>query len=655
MFALTRVVVKSAVPKSLVPTSVVRRTESLSKLLFGAIRREARSRRPVYVAVGALFLCASVGIANPVDSPSKADVLPQAPKLSAELCALLDDPDLRVRMDGLLYNLLRGCGRSHELGGVESHQRTGEGARVAATDQLVNDRTGEAGISTTQSETSMAENPNTGTLCSAFNDSFEIFSNNGLTGFGRSTDDGATWTDGGPVGDNTAGDPALAWSERDSAFYIATLSLTGGLELNVSTDDCQSFSFAGTPATGGDDKELIAIDNNPGSPFFGRIYVAWADFGAGARIAFTHSDDSGATWTPQINLSDAGDSAQSAWPVVAPNGDVFVAWVHWFNDPNETFEIEVTRSTNGGASFNKVTPPSNGETEPRDATWSGTCGRPALNGGIRYSPFPQLAVGSDGVLHVAYSYDPDGLDTGDIVNVYYRRSVDNGATWGPEIRLNDVTTNDQYSPTLSVGAGGVVMATWYDRRLDPGNLLQDVFRSISTDNGLTWGANERLTDASSPIELDPILTTCYHGDYDTSIVTSSGALVAQWSDDRNTVDGRNDPDVWTEALPATGGFVLSPPNPGAPGAPNTWAFTGAAAGAEVFVILGRDAGSTPVPGCPGLNLTIANTIPIDQTIADGSGAGSVTRDVPPGASGTFFFEAVDRTSCAVSNRVVGSF
>jgi len=559
-------------------------------------------------------------------------------------------------MDGLLYVLLRGCGREDELGGVETFPGFEATESKAATDALVNDRTGEDGVSTTQSETSIAENPNTGTVCSAFNDSFHLFSGDGLTGFSRSTDGGATWQDQGPVGSNTSGDPAIAWSQRDNAFYIATLSQTAGIELNVSTDDCRSFSFAGVPATNGDDKELIAIDNNPASPFYGRIYVAWLDVGFGARISLTTSDNGGSTWSPQIALSDSGDAVQGAWPVVAPNGDMFVAWLHWFSFPDGPFEIEIARSTNGGATFSKVTPPVTGKEVPRDASWSGTCDRSALKGGIRYSPSPQIAVASDGTLHSIYSYDPDGFDVGDVVNVYYRRSTDNGATWETEIQLNDVSTNDQYSPTLAAGPDGVVLASWYDRRLDTNNLLQDVFRSVSTDGGLTWSSNERLTDVSSPIELDPVLLPCYHGDYDTSIVTSTGDQISQWSDDRNTVDGRNDPDVWTDSTPGTGGgFTLAPPDPGAPGVENSWSFTGATASSTVWVLVSRNPGVTPVPGCPGLDLALAAATPVGNEAADPAGAGAVTRSVPAGASGTFLFQAVDTAGCTVSNTVEGMF
>jgi hypothetical protein len=141
---------------------------------------------------------------------------------------------------------------------------------------------------------------------------------------------------------------------------------------------------------------------------------------------------------------------------------------------------------------------------------------------------------------------------GDVVNVYYRRSTDNGTNWSTEAQLNEVSTNDQYFPTI-FAKGTDLIASWYDRQYDAaeggGNLLQDYQRRISNDAGLNWQTSERVTDVSSPIRLDPGTAGCYHGDYDQSLITAGGAQHVQWADDRNLccVPERNDPDVWTES------------------------------------------------------------------------------------------------------------
>ena len=461
----------------------------------------------------------------------------------AEMCALLDDPQKVRYMDGLLFNLALSCGRTDLLGSVPG-SADGKSARgvEGEADAQVNDDTG--GSETTQSETSIAENEVTGTICSGFNDSCELFcpdGGGGLTGFARSTDGGATWDDRGAAGAESLGDPSIVWRRSDGFFYLSTLRSGVGLALYRSTDDCQSFSLLTAPETGTADKEFLAVDNFPKSKNYGNLYLAY--LGSGGIVA-RRSTDGGATWSSSVSLG----TGQGAWPIVAPNGDVFISWVSFGSN---MVSLPVMRSTNGGVGYSAVTNVITNAVQPRDATASSNCSRDALNGNIRYLPSPQLAITDDGVLHVVYSYDPDGLDTGDVVDVFYRRSTDSGATWSAEVRLNDdATTRDQYFPTLAAN-GNTLQATWYDRRLDPGNLLQDTYRSISTDGGLTWGPNERLSDVSTPIEFDEGVLPCYHGDYDQGLVTEGGATVAQWSDDRNAGEVA---DVFTET--SEGGLVF---------------------------------------------------------------------------------------------------
>jgi hypothetical protein len=482
---------------------------------------------------------------------------------SAAACALLDTP-ARFAMDGLLFALATGCNRPDVLAGPEAPEvigRPGEGSTVP--DVQVNDSTGESGSSTTQSETSLAVSGATGTLCSGWNDSFEFFGNGcGFTGFGRSTDGGTTWADQGGVGGvancDHFGDPSVLWRDSDDDFYYAALSGGGGLNVYRSTDDCTSFGFLSTPtSTGGDDKEILTVDNHAGSPFSGRMYVAWTNFtiATGGAIQVKSSDD-GTSWSSAVTLDSTTFPvvAQSAWPVVAPDGNVYVAWLHYDNFTSGPIDIRVSRSTDGGASFTPVTDPLTNGVSPRQAAASAACGRPALNGNIRYLAGPQLAVtpslvdGGTPVLHVVYSYDPDGFNVGDVVNVYYRRSTDNGANWSTELQLNEVGTNDQYFPTIAA-EGQTLIASWYDRQYDAGNLLQDYQRRLSNDAGVNWQASERVTDVSSPIRIDPSLAACYHGDYDYSLITPAGGQHVQWADDRNLccVPERNDPDVWTES------------------------------------------------------------------------------------------------------------
>jgi hypothetical protein len=104
-------------------------------------------------------------------SESAAGPPPRRPP--REVCRLLDDPQTRPLMDAVLNHLLPACGREHELGGVLASPRTepaGAAGDTAGPDVPVSDPSGDSGISQTQSETSLARNDVTGTLCSGYND-----------------------------------------------------------------------------------------------------------------------------------------------------------------------------------------------------------------------------------------------------------------------------------------------------------------------------------------------------------------------------------------------------------------------------------------------------------------------------------------------------
>ena len=514
-----------------------------------------------HLAVALLALLTVIGSAVPTFAEGPAGGPLQIKKASPEACAMLDNAPTRARMDGLLYKLLLSCGRADELGYVVQSpaiDTSTEGGASGLADVLVNDPVGDDGTNShTQSESSLAYSETTGTICSGYNDSFHgVVQNQGFTGISRSTDGGATFDDRGPLGANSFGDPSLIWSRSDQNFYIAALE-SNGLGIWRSTDDCESFTFVGNTHVGGsDDKEILAIDNTMASPFFGRMYVGWTDF-TDSRIYVNYSSDNGVTWSTPVAVSAVGADVQGAWPVVAPNGDVFVGWVRWNPFPDGPIDIEIVRSTDGGDTFAAVTNPATGEVNPRDNAASGACFRPALDGNIRYLPSPQLVVGPDGVLHVVYSYDQDGFDVGDEVDVFYRRSLDSGATWEPEIQLNDDgTTTDQFFPTLSIGESNTVISTWYDRRNDPNNILFDYYQRTSFDGGANWQPSIRLSDVSSPVFLDPNLAGCYHGDYDMQIQTAEFNLV-QWSDDRNIQDGHNDPDIWFEPVAIGTDFLVT--------------------------------------------------------------------------------------------------
>jgi hypothetical protein len=147
-------------------------------------------------------------------------------------CSMLDNPIIRQLMSAMFETkLLTACDRKQELGRVGTTPQSGLSS-LLDTDVQVNDSSGDSGSSHTQSETSIALNEDTGTLCSGYNDSYHgVVQGQGYTGFSRSIDSGATFTDGGGSGeeqmDISISPPCIvrAWAFGDLSTIARPLPL----------------------------------------------------------------------------------------------------------------------------------------------------------------------------------------------------------------------------------------------------------------------------------------------------------------------------------------------------------------------------------------------------------------------------------------------
>ncbi len=79
--------------------------------------------------------------------------------------------------------------------------------------------------------------------------------------------------------------------------------------------------------------------------------------------------------------------------------------------------------------------------------------------------------------------------------------------------------------------------------------------------------------------------------------------------------------------------------------------SGATPNATIGFGYGFSGGSTPVPGCPGLTVNIANAQLAGTDIADGAGNASTQGFVPGAACGLLHIQAVDLSACKTSNIV----
>jgi hypothetical protein len=225
------------------------------------------------------------------------------------------------------------------------------------------------------------------------------------------------------------------------------------------------------------------------------VHIAWTDSRNGStngEIYYKRSEDGGSTWGADTRLTNAPLSSES--PSMAISGPVLhLVWYDWRNDPmgNGYSDIYYKCSTDGGLTWG---PDIRLTSDPHNF----------------YSGFPCVAV-SGSVVHVAWEDDRNGN-----YDVYYKNSTDGGLTWGAETQL----TNDpagQSDPCLSV-SGSVVHVVWHDNRYSYNEY--EIFYKRSTDGGITWGTDTRLTN-------DP-------NDSGYPTIASSGSYVhVVWEDNRD--------------------------------------------------------------------------------------------------------------------------
>ncbi len=440
--------------------------------------------------------------------------------------------------------------------GCAATPATGTGPRVPPpgglpVNVLVNDPAEDGTTNRdTQSETTLAVDGTT--VMAAYNDSFKAnLSPQQYTGYSFSTDQGETFTDGGGLPVNPAGDlgdPVLAHDNQTGRTYLATLSFGVPLHIWRSDDDLHTIMAPvnGAPGRNGLDKEWLTVDNFAGAGQ-GNVYLVIRDFGGGNGIYLFRSTDQGATFGPNggvLIASGSGGNVQGAWVTVGPDHTVYS---FWYDATSSTASIKMRKSIDQGQTFGPaVTVTTLGNL--------GTNGDLGL-GGFRSNAFPQAVVNPvNGNLYVVY--DDRGTTSGDRSDVFFRQSTDGGQTWSARIRVNDdTTTRDQWQPALAVNpSGSRVGVFWYDRRNDSANNLIDRYGAIGTVTGdqVVFDPNIRISDTSFSPEFghDPFINSVYMGDYDQAVADSSYFYLT-WGDNRSPSRGHtgNNQDVRFAKIP----------------------------------------------------------------------------------------------------------
>ena len=489
-------------------------------------------------------------------------------------CSLIDELGLDMQENLRAGAILIACGEAE--GGAASTL----GAFFQAIEKLstppdlgttdVNLITGtETSPNITQSETFTAGNPdNPNQIIVAYNDSRgRNASPIQISGASVSTDGGSTFTrltaatGQGPF-PNTFGDPVILYNRPTATWYTVWLDAAcgsqglGGFKSTTPSDPSPaSWTHYCIHSASNDDRESGWADNNPSSPFYGRMYISWNDFGRSAGIFVRYSTDNGATWTNERqvtttffrNVQITGDLS---------TGAVYIAAMDEMGGGLTNRANRFYRSTDGGNTWalTYTGPTFPGPGRGASGYFATMYNNPAY---WRHMGWGQPAA-LNGVVHYVYAARDTG--NGDPGNVFYIRSADGGLTFSAPFMLNTNTdaTKAQWQPNLSVTATGSLLAVWYDERervaascqpSSPSTPCYRMWARKSNDNGVSWLADETFSDVVSPLPLqpDPGIQAVYAGDYDYGSSFLNQHLNA-WVDGRVSITGASQQDAFVDRV-----------------------------------------------------------------------------------------------------------
>ncbi len=380
---------------------------------------------------------------------------------------------------------------------------------------------------------------------------------NGSVLVGRSTNLGGTWSTT-LVKDNRA---ATNPKERDRPISGFTVDAHGG------KDDVVAVGWRYDPAGLDAPNEapilpMVAVSTDGARTFGAPVNLAAAAFeqpsvraDALKSVTTTTTPASAASTAAAAptTTTTAPAGSRAAQPNQAVNfggsnptltvdskGTLYAAWVSTSANisPSPSFAHFLSKSTDKGKTWTV--------TQISPFSPNNTNGYNALH--MVWSP----KGGPDGSLNFVY----EGSDRPQVANftqVYYRRSVDGGKTWSDVKVLNDTDPAKlTYSgdPNISVAPNGRLDATWWDTRNDPGIAANDVFTSSSSDGGVTWSPNVRVTDRLIDRKIG-----VYANNYDLAgppgVASTNAYAIFGWDDTRNGDAVVNTQDIYVASVQYT--------------------------------------------------------------------------------------------------------
>ncbi len=261
------------------------------------------------------------------------------------------------------------------------------------------------------------------------------------------------------------------------------------------------------------DKQWIAADANPSSPFRNNVYVAFTIFSlVSGQVYVARSTDGGKTFSQPRVVSSLGGFNTFVYLDVDPSGNLFLEYTNFAHLFSNSGRAVVQESTDGGQSFgtSQVGPSFTGEPFVSRTNDGWTLPNTTFRDGI--IDYFAVSHAHPGHLYIAAEqWDKAGCtpttDPSGDYDVAFYSSLDGGQTWSAASCANDPSTQgdatDQFQPEVAADARGHVAVAWYDRRADcptrqPGGAA-GYYTSLGAHNYCIQTALQWYSDSGSAV------------------------------------------------------------------------------------------------------------------------------------------------------------
>ena len=327
------------------------------------------------------------------------------------------------------------------------------------------------------------------------------------------------------------------------------------------------------------DKEQVWADNASASPFFGRVYICWANFvgqekgnAAPAQLEVAVSSDGGSTWSTHPIGAAANNGQRNPLDGCTirtdSHGNAYVFGVGTVSSQGHTASELVSISNNGGGTWSAPRPVAGPVTQP--GIFDPVLGRPTIDGiaGARsdLAPAPSVDIangaptGADATNRIVLTYVSGNIAA---PHVYFTESTNGAATWTAPVAIETAGDRGFYTaPAISPNGTDVYVVynaftTPYRNDTTSSRNLVGVVLHADVAGASTGAFSEihRGADGDPRSSSQNNLVGEFLGDYVYAAATRTyGAAV--WNDSRNGADC-SAMDAWRMSL-RTGSTVARP-------------------------------------------------------------------------------------------------